>query len=437
MLYGGYFFFCAIPHASAARYFFLFFSLLAAGYALFQDRRHLQCSCPIVISTALFLVLALVSALISPYPETLSSFRKAYLTPGLLILVVGTLPWSGQDRHQFLGILTTGFCLGFVVKTMFALWDGAISHPFIFSPYSNPDFIERNGGLPKYVDFFAIDASLYVPFVLGIALFASINKFFRWALFLSVFVAFGIVLVSGIRTAFLVTALAISLLLLYRFAKPRYIYWLVFILSIGVVLSAQLAKSIPEFDRYASLFRIESYSKEAGMSSRYPLWVATYEIADHRPWLGFGPGWKKLPMVSQDLGLLDLWKADHTQYGKLKTYFFTLQPGQTNPHNLMMQLLFEVGRLGSLSFLSLIVSLCFCTWKFYRAQSNNAASSHWLFITTPVVVICYLLTNVTNGIPFPPSLVIILITASVFWSETTIKSPAGSKALSDIPTSEH
>lgn len=423
LFYGGYFSLCAIPHTSAGRYILLTLSLLIGFYALYQERHNLRCRTPVFITTTAFLIVALISALISQYPDTISSFRKDYLTPGLLILVIGALPWSDLRRQQFLPVLIAGFVLGFLVKTMLAFWDGAINHPFIFSPYSNPEFFEKNGGLPVYVDFFAIDASLYLPIVFGVLLFASMNTKVRWAFSLITLLAYGIVLASGVRTAFLVATFGFFLLLLCRFAKPKHLILLTAIAAMMAAGGIQLAKTTPEADRYISLFKTQSYSKEAGMSGRYPLWIATYEIIEHRPWIGFGPGWKKLPHVAKDLGLLDLWKSDNSEYGKSKAYFYTLQQGQTNPHNLLLQLLFEIGLLGMLCYVSMLAALCLTAWKLYRVKGTRTMHSEWFIYTTPIFILCYTVLNVTNGILLPPPLTVLLISALVFVGESNNVKP--------------
>jgi len=408
--YSGYFFFCAIPHTPAARYTFLGLSLLVALWAIYQERASLKWRSPLLYAVSGFTVIAGLSAVISPYPtESLAAFRKEYLTPALLILLAGILPWSSQQSQRFITFLIGGIGIGFLVKAMLAFWDGAITHPWIFSPYSNPEFFEQNG-LPKYVSYFAVDAGLYIPLVLGSVLFWLGRSKIGILLLTSVLLAYGIVLISGIRTAFFVATVGISLPVLIRYAKPRHIVYLAVVTVLVAVGIIEVAKTNLEVQRYVEIFKPESYSKEKGMSDRYPIWQATSEIVAQRPILGFGPGWQKIPTVAKETGLLDTWKGDASYYAQRKVFWFSLTPGKTNPHNLAMQLLFETGWIGLIGYIGLLVGFVISAWNLRKATDTHF---RWIGITVPVFMICYLVLCVTNGFLFPPSLVVLMIAVLV------------------------
>lgn len=412
-LYGIYFFFSAIPHTSAARYITLGVLVLTGAWCLHQCWHNLQWQSSTNISVGVFLGVALISSLYSPYPdESFPVFRKDFLTPGLLILLAGALPWTSDDRQRFVFLLIAGLGCGFAVKSGLAFWDGAVNHPWIFSPYSNPAFFEQFG-LPKYVSFFAVDAGLYIPVILGAVLFWLRGTKMAWIFLFATVLAYGIVLVSGIRSAFLVASLGVALLLLIRYARPRHLLGLFLVGSISVVGVLQLAKTHLEVQRYVEIFKPDSYSKEKGMSDRYPIWVATYELIERRPLLGYGPGWQKIPTVARDTGLLSTWQADPSYYGQRKTFWFSLSPGQTNPHNLAMQLLFEMGWLGLLSYLGLLISLCTVAWQRNSSTLSAGDENRWLKVTVPVFLLCFLAISVTNGFLLPPPLVALLVAAAV------------------------
>lgn len=412
--YSGYFFFCTVPHTSAARYSFLSLALLAALFAIYKHRDNLALRSPVVYTVCAFTLMAGLSAVVGPYPpESLSDFRKDYLTPGLLILFAGVLPWTRVEAHRFFSFLISAIGIGFLIKALLAFWDGAINHPAIFSPYSNPSFFEQYG-LPKYVSFFAVEASLYVPLLAGALLFRSTPKKIQTLILMGLLLGYGIILASGIRSSFLVTTVGIILLILMRYAKPKQIL----ALSIVALLTAgtlfHISKTNLEVQRYVEIFKPNSYSKENGMSDRYPIWVAMYELVAQRPLLGFGPGWKKIPTVANDTGLLDAWRNDSSYYGKRKSYWFSLSPGQTNPHNLAMQLMFETGCVGLFLYLSILVSLWISTLSKQKSRDNNTVGeSRWLRKTVPVFLLCYLTLCITNGFLYPAPLVLLLVIAAV------------------------
>lgn len=420
--YSGYFFFCTVPHTSAARYSFLGFALLAALFAIYTHRDNLTLRSPIAYAVCGFTLIAGLSAVISPYLlESISDFRKDYLTPGLLILLTSVLPWTREEAHRFITFLISAISIGFLAKAILAFWDGAINHPWIFSPYSNPAFFEQHG-LPRYVSFFAVEASLYLPLLTGVLLFRSSTKKLSILILIGLLLGYGIILVSGIRSSFLVTTVGIIFLMLVRYAKPRHILALavVAILSAGALF--HISKTNLEVQRYVEIFKPDSYSKEKGMSDRYPIWVATYELVTQRPLLGFGPGWKKIPTVANDTGLLGSWRDDSSYYGQRKSYWFSLSPGQTNPHNLAMQLLFETGWIGLLFYLSILVSLLISTRVNQEPRDNSMVNeSYWLSKTVPVFLLCYLTLCITNGFLFPVPLVLLLVIVAVQYKSNADK----------------
>jgi O-Antigen ligase len=412
--YCGYFFFCTVPHTSAARYSFLALSLLASLFAIYKYRSDLSLRSSIAFSVCGFTLAAGLSAVLSPYAlDNLSDFRKDYLTPGLLILFASALPWSAQQSKRFIYLLTSTLAVAFFVKTSLAFWDGAINHSWFFSSYSYPDLYEQHG-LPRYVSFFAVEATLYIPLLMGILLFRTQNTTITIMSILGVILAYIIILVSGIRSSFIVTTLGIVSLLLWRYSGRKHVITFVVTAIIIGGSVAYFARHNVEVQRYISIFNPESYSQKSGMSDRYPIWVGTYEVTVQRPLFGFGPGWKKIPTVASDTGLLDSWHKDSSYYGQRKSYWFSLLPGQTNPHNLAMQIMFETGWIGLFLYLSILVSLIFSTRVKKESRGNNTVNeSLWLSRTVPVFMICYLSLCITNGFLYPTPLVLLLVIAAV------------------------
>ncbi|MBU3675672.1 MAG: hypothetical protein FGM54_00600 [Chitinophagaceae bacterium] len=161
-LIASYIFICAIPYTPAARYMILG-ALLAAGViGLPQKRFNYPPKSSVILGLSLFVCVAFVSAVLSPYSlDSLQGFRKDYLPPLFVLVIATSLKQSAQGQLLAATVFAWALLAGFVVKTLLALWDGAFNHPFIFSPYSNPVFVETYG-LPKYVSFYAVESVLYL-----------------------------------------------------------------------------------------------------------------------------------------------------------------------------------------------------------------------------------------------------------------------------------
>lgn len=419
----GYFFISAIPHTSAARYVLLGLFVLTLIVSLAKKTISLAPTSGIAWLLTVFVATALLSALTSPYLiDSLQGWRKDYLPPLVLILGATGIRFSNEQKINFAKGVLFACVAGFMAKTLLAFWDGAINHPFIFSPYSNSDFFQANG-LPKYVAFYAVESTLYLAITLGVLTFIRCNTWLKAAIAATVALSYFIIFVSGIRAAFLVTLLILGIPVLALLKKPKALAAL--LIGFAVVGSGAyvINKQNTELDRFASVFKSDSYSQAQGMSGRYQTWTGIIEIAESRPLLGFGPGWQKLPEVAQDLGLTEQWRQDGSDYGKTKYYLLTLKRGQVNPHNLAMQLLFETGAAGLVIYAALLLCMLLAVYKLIKKPGQNPATSKAIAIISSAYLLAYLMVDVTNGFLLHNTLVAIIIVI-VLAKQCTADQPA-------------
>jgi O-antigen ligase len=125
------------------------------------------------------------------------------------------------------------------------------------------------------------------------------------------------------------------------------------------------------------------------------IWTGVLQLVKDRPILGYGCGWKKLPWAVRDSGYSEKWKdTDPAAY----YYFITatkLQYGEVNPHNLPLQIAFEIGITGLVLFLWLWGTVMFkLGWLVRHPVSKNNRS---FALASIGILIAYAMFNVTNG----------------------------------------
>ena len=105
---------------------------------------------------------------------------------------------------------------------------------------------------------------------------------------------------------------------------------------VGVALPLGLLGDGRMWQRYSSIFRLETYVTEQ-TTMRGQAWNTTLGLIKDRPLLGYGYGWKGFPTQVRALGLTDL----------------GVPGGVIHPHNIFLEVAFESGVLGLLTFLGL------------------------------------------------------------------------------------
>jgi len=399
----------ALPHAIALKY--LFTGLMLICFAAQVAKRQLVLP-PTSVMTTSFLVLvfiATISAFLSPMQvDALNNLRKDTL-PFLLAFLLLSSQASHQHSLQRNRVMAVwALILGYAIKEMLAVRDG-VANNFIFSIYET-----ANVQLPKYLDFFATDTILYLPFLLAVLLFWPAKLWLRLLLLIVTLVALIIVAMSGVRATFMTAAMLVAAFLFVRFWSRKWIL-------IGVILVTAISAfaikdhvTNPSIARYYTIFSKGTYQfgNDGSVSERKAIIKAVWEISSERLWIGYGPGWKKLPTIAAERGYMQRWQGSTDPIDGWAYRYFSYGEGRVNPHNLYMQILFEVGAPGLMIYLVLLVSVFLAGLKHWMRGRDVQVKAMGLAMVLYVGV--YGITGMAGGVWLPISLLILM-----FWSLDT------------------
>lgn len=345
----GYIFFSIVPHAAAGKYIASAFMLVAfLGLLLRKQIRRPELNW---LNVSLFLVvgLAFFSAIFTPYAaDSLNQFRKEGLPfiLGFILITNANL----ADRTQTAICTMLSLVFGYIVKEVLALWAG-VSNGFQFSIY-------ETGVLPQYLDFFSADTPYYLPFLLGPLCFWPMKPWQRVTLLVLTALAIAVVVVSGVRAAFIFVVATVLLVLIYRFwnTKKKLFAVLAALALCGYFLKDQITN--PSIARYTTIASTQTYQfgKDGSVSERYAIIKGVWEISKDRLLLGYGPGWKKLPTIAEANGHMERWRNSEAPIDKVTLNYFSYGEGRVNPHNFYMATLFEEGLLGLIAYISLMLA---------------------------------------------------------------------------------
>lgn len=394
-LVASYIFICTIPYTPAARYILLGTLLATSAVGLYQKRFSCPPKSSVLLSFSLFVGIAFISAVLSPYPlDSLQGFRREYLPPLLVLLIASGLKQTPEAQLRAATVCIWALLSGFAIKTALALWDGGFNHPFIFSPYSNPEFFEKNG-LPRYVSYYAVESVLYLTLAYSALLYLDTKRTAQWLLIFTCGISLGILLASGIRSAFAASMLGLLIITLAALRSSNLMHKSKILIVIGIASIFYLGNNTNEISRYIELIKAERYSKKDGMSGRYFIWEGVSELISTRPALGFGPGWQKIPLAAKDTGLVSQWQSETSTYAQLKQWYFSLEQGKANPHNLVLQVLFETGWFGLIAYLSMISTLF---WgAFTASKANGSRLAEWLKVVIVGYGAALFIIDITNA----------------------------------------
>lgn len=407
----GYVIFSVIPHATAPRYVFAGLMVVAALYQLYKK----QLDRPTFDSVTLMLLLlgsiVLVSALASPYrADALSMVRKETLPFLLGYLLLTCQRLTTLEREQAARYVFVALLAGYVIKLTLAIWAG-VNNGWVFSIYETPD-----STLPRYLDFFAADIIYYLPFLLTPLFFWPIKSGYRWMLGLITFLTLAFAFVSGVRTTFIFVCAIISFFMLCRFWRQK---WYLLALVMVSISAAYLAKDYvtnPTIVRYYSVISVQTYkgNNDGSLTGRKAIARGVWEISKDQLWLGYGPGWKKLPTVAMDGGYIDRWKNSSEPWHVIFVDYCSWGEGRVNPHNFYLSLLFEVGALGLAVYLAFMLAMVI---KALRSGLKASASPEalGLSVCTLTYVGVYLGAGVAGGPWLPITLLVAASAVSLFF----------------------
>lgn len=332
---------------------------------------------------ALFILLAaiLISIVFSNYKiDSLNVLQKIFICQVVVFFVILA---EFRDAEKIKALLNA-VVLSFITVTL------------IIFIKNTPDNILNILAVKKYKETFlrgySLNAVFYIPFTLGYLFSIKDKIIMRGFLWIMLFAEFALVwLYYSSRTtlvAILLSAVAIILL-----SKRYKMLTIIFVVFLGVVGFSYFKK--PELvERYKTLLSFQTYTTNEGLSGRIDIWRGTVEMIKDSPIVGYGYGWKKLATVVREGGYLEKWKE---KWPSTYYYFKEAGYGRANPHNLVLQILFEVGILGLAAFILFWITVIIKIIKVAGRRGKDELS-HFVKYGAPGVLVSYFLVNLANGL---------------------------------------
>lgn len=342
-----------------------------------------------IIQGLILLVAAcIISSVFSPYQMDSFTFLRKSLFYQVLVFLVVINEFDGKDALRPVVYALLG---SFAVLSLIIL--------FTRPPSVLLHWLDATTHGDKLLIGYSLYATFYIP--LGISyLYAS-----RGSVALKIPLVFFILLEfvfsvlnnhRGQVVAIIISAVVITIL------ARRYktlIAGLVVAVAIGVGL---LIVKPDSFDRYKTVLTTEAYVTKTvrpsgaveyeGMTDRLGIWKGTLDLIKERPLIGYGYGWKKIAYAVRDGGWLERWDKESRTYA----YFSERGYGSANPHNLALQILFEVGAVGLFAFLFFWASI---VWKaLSQARKDSGDGAALLLYSVVGIGVSYGLVNLVNGL---------------------------------------
>jgi O-antigen ligase len=357
-------------HNAAAKNFALIGLLAAAALTAREGRLKLDLRAPVPLALAAVTVLALVSVLLgTDLDNDVDEFRKHFLPMAVLFPLVAIHFRRREAAFALLSVMAAAFA----VRAGLALYEMLT--------------IGREDSL--FFKGYGMDAALYAPLLMGLAIGGAKRRYLSAA---ALVLAVAALVVGGARTALaavVLGCLAIPLVL------GRWRPALLFVVAAGLVGGATLVSKPGMVQHFGSVLKSSAYTGPTGLSSRYPIWLGVWEVAQQRPVLGHGFGWKKLGRTAVEQGFVERWKTSGDPYLQQSAWWFSLPTDKVNPHSLIMQVLFETGFVGLAVYAVVLATL----FRQALALARGAPPEWRIFAATTVGFLAsYVVINIANGL---------------------------------------
>lgn len=333
--------------------------------------------------TALFILLMaiLASIFFSNYIiDSLNAFRKNFFYQLVVFFVILTEFRDIEKLRALLGAVV----LSFVTLTIII---------FIKNPPSNLlNILEAKADRETFLSGYALNAAFYIPFTFGYLFSIKDRVIIRGFFWIMLLAEFALVwLYYSSRTTLISILIATVIIIAMSKRYKMLVIIVVLFLAVGGVTYFKKPELI---DRYKTLLSFQTYTGNVGLSGRGYIWKGTIDIIKDRPIIGHGYGWKKLALVARDGGYLERWKYT---WAETYDYFSRTGYGSTNPHNMILQILFEVGIIGLAAFVLFWVTICVKVVKIIKSGTEDELNCFVKYGVTGVLV-AYAIVNMANGL---------------------------------------
>lgn len=391
-----YLLFSHLPGTAAVVNILIALMLVSGATLLFRHQIVFNKQSGLVWAFATFLVVVTASVLMSPYwAESLKSFRRDILPMALVFLLLACQCGNSVTAKRTAKMAIWAIVAAFVVRTLLAFfdwWGQGVAN----------DAYSINRAAARFFDFFAIDAAIMMPVATAALVYLPMRLWARLALVLILVAAYVLVVISGIRAALI----AVSLVTLLQLVPLLWRYKLQTALVTAIGLVIALTMFAPRIDklteRYATIFSSSTYqAQEQGYSSFYErrsIWKGALDMIEDRPLLGYGLGWQKFYDVAHQGGYFERWQhSDKLIDRAVVNYFKPLEKGQANPHNVWIQILFETGILGLVTYITMLGILLYRAVSTLKQKQLSPVSQCFAYGTL-AYMLSYLMINMMNGL---------------------------------------
>jgi len=340
-----------------------------------------------IIALILLLGWAVFVSLSGPFPsESLNAVRRNLLKQTVIFLVIISEFKNIRDMKPLLWIAVSSFA----VVTSASIIENAVKDWHSF--YTLTPSISWRSTSTYFFANYSDSATFYLPLI---AVWLSSIKEASWKKWIgTITLILGSVLVYiyNARTHLLTVVFAIFIILLLT---KRYKLVMVFVIAAALSISIVATSKFNGLSRYKTLLSTDTYTTDQGLTNRLGLWQVVIEFIKERPINGYGYGWKKLAWLVQEKNTDEFWKARPSSAYNYYVEDAQLMYGRINPHNLVLQIAFEIGIAGLVIYIWLWVTVIEKMYKIIRAGLDP--DSHRFVLGSIGVIISYAMVNITNA----------------------------------------
>ncbi|MEK6790176.1 MAG: O-antigen ligase family protein [Deltaproteobacteria bacterium] len=331
---------------------------------------------------AILAFVALLSAALSVYQlESFNAIRKNLLYQAVVFFVIiGEYKTFDALKEIFYALF-----VGFAALSVVILLKYDIAELFNWLSLKEASFL---GG-------YSLNAVFYIPLAVAY-LFASKDSLtVKCVIALFILIELVLSILNNHRTQVVAILAASALITIMARRYSHLVVGLVVCVIAGAIIFYMKPAS---FDRYKTLLNPANYvsNDSVGWNDRASIWFGVIDMIKERPIIGHGYGWKKIALVAKDNGYLDnRWDKS----GRTHLYFTQAGYGAANPHNLPLQILFEVGFAGLVAFVFFWCTVAVKGLNVIRLRGRAACTSgRFLTYAVPGVLLGYVLINFSNGL---------------------------------------
>jgi|GEM_PF-65059 len=335
-----------------------------------------------IVALSLLIGWSVLASILGPYPlDSLNAIRKNMLVQVLIFLAIILEFKDIRELSKLFRIVTVSFFIITIASVI----------EIILIGLSN--FHQLNNTHKMFIGGYANNATFYLPFIA--AYLVSLSKAKTDKLIAVSTLVFGTAVVFTYNSRSALIAIFAGILIIFFLAK-RYKLLISVLILLALFATVTLSSDSRLFSKYRSLFSAKTYAEEVlSEHKRFTVWQGALHLINERPIAGYGYGWKKMALAVRDSNLPGMWKE---KYPFIYAYYVSKEAnsgyGRVNPHNLALQIVFEIGFIGLGIFLWLWVTIVSKILKTAFSQQTKARD----FMRCSIgVIISYILINITNG----------------------------------------